>query len=39
MALEISYSPQYFDHRTEAMPHWGGAQLVHASSGRMEEIK
>ena len=26
-------------HRTEAMPHWGGAQLVHASSGRMEEIK
>ncbi len=26
-------------HRTEAMPHWGGAQLVHASSGRMEVIK
>ena len=26
-------------HRTEAMPHWGGAQLVHASSGRMEYIK
>ena len=26
-------------HRTESMPHWGGAQLVHASSGRMEVIK
>ena len=26
-------------HRTESMPHWGGAQLVHASSGRMEYIK
>ena len=26
-------------HSTNPEPHWGGAQLVHASSGRMEYIK